>query len=1294
MLIQYFPAQAAFSEFAIEKKLRAICPIAPEVCGLKIDYGYVVNFAREPNELDRLHELLAIEQDPPKQVSPYYRLIAPRPGTHSPWSSQATDIAHHCGLHEVQRIERFCHCQVVLAQGAHPISDQQMDQVMAKLYDRMTEQVFFHHDELAVLFDQSTPRPLGQIALKAQGRLALEQANEHLGLALTEDEMDYLQVLFRQLGRDPSDAELMMYAQIHSEHCRHKLFNASWTIAGQAQPRTLFEMIANTCADSTADILSAYKDNAAVIAGFCGSDFSPDPKTNQYEYTQQMMPVTIKVETHNHPTAISPMPGAATGAGGEIRDHGATGRGAKPKAGLCGFCVSHLKIPTLLQPWEVDYGKPQWIASALDIMLSGPIGAAAFNNEFGRPVIAGYFRSYEYQHDGEVIYGYHKPIMLSGGLGYIDQKQVDKKTMQEDSHVLVIGGPAMLIGLGGGAASSMASGVSDTQLDFASVQRADPQMQRRCQEVINHCMRLGKDNPILSIHDVGAGGLSNAIPELVQQAGGGAQLDLRKITSAEPGLSAMEIWSNEAQERYVLVIQGRHLPLFQAFCRRERCPVAVLGNLTHEKNLVVKDPLFANRPVDMPLDRLFGSPALSSCLAKRSAVTVRDIDLSKIKLRQAVYRVLQLPAVADKSFLISIVDRSVTGLIARDQMVGPWQVPVSDVAVSMNDFNGIHGEAMSIGERSPVATLDAPASARMAIGEALTNIAAADIEQMSDIKLSANWMAACDEPGDCADLFDAVKAVGMELCPQLGLRIPVGKDSLSMRSIWQEHDRSMTVRSPLSLVISAFAPVRDVRRTLTPQIRVDRGDSCLLLIDLSREKNRLGASALAQVYRQTGGRPADLDSPQQLMAFCTTLRLACREDLVWAYHDRSDGGLLATICEMTFAGRCAVELDLSQLVDDTPLPVLFNEELGAVIQVRLESATQVMSLFQEAGLMVFNIGVPGPGDRIVISAHDKTLLDEKRLDLHRAWSATSYHLQAIRDQAECARQEYDKILDEADPGLVVAPSYLVDEEVAAPYLVTGVRPKVAIIREQGVNGHVEMAAAFDRAGFAAIDVHMSDIITGQVSLADFPGLVLCGGFSYGDVLGAGRAWAKSILFNPRAYDVFSAFFIRPDSFALGVCNGCQVLSEIKSLIPGADNWPHFARNLSEQFESRLVMVGVPDNVCVLTDGMAGSIVPGVVAHREGRAVFADGQLPVLEKNRQIVGRYVDAEHKIQMGYPGNPSGSTQGVCGLTTPDGRFTMMMIHPERGFMAKQHSWCPDDWQQAGAWMRLFRNARVFVA
>jgi phosphoribosylformylglycinamidine synthase len=1168
--------------------------------------------------------------------------------------------------------------------------------VLPLLHDRMTETVLFDINDTDILFRHAVPAPYESVDVLTGGHAALQTANDDLGLALSDDEIEYLVENFTRLGRNPVDIELMMFAQANSEHCRHKIFNADWTIDGVVQDSSLFEMIRASYKASPDNILSAYSDNAAVTSGFQVERFFADTLTHCYSTHAEAAHLVVKVETHNHPTAISPFPGAATGSGGEIRDEGATGRGAKPKAGLCGFSVSNLRIPEFEQPWETDHGKPARIVSALDIMIEAPLGAAAFNNEFGRPNLCGYFRTFEErvpEGDGYAVRGYHKPIMLAGGCGLIRTEHVSKNKIPAGTPIVVLGGPAMLIGLGGGAASSMSSGASAEDLDFASVQRGNPEMERRAQEVIDACWALGDANPIVSIHDVGAGGLSNAVPELVNDSGRGGRFELRTIPNDDPGMSPMQVWCNESQERYVLAIDRAHLDDFEALCRRERCPYAVLGEATERQQLVLGDSHFGNTPIDLPMSLLLGKPPKMLRDVQQQSTTFLEFPAAAVDIREAAYRVLRLPAVADKSFLITIGDRSVTGMVTRDQMVGPWQVPVADVAVTASDYCGYSGEALAMGERTPVALLHGPASGRMAVGEALTNIAASRIDDIGKIVLSANWMAPAGHPGEDAKLYDTVRAVGEQLCPALGIAIPVGKDSMSMKSVWNEQGQDRAVTAPLSLIISAFAPVRDVRQTLTPQLRTDSGDTALILVDLGLGDNRLGGSALAQVYKQLGSVPPDLDEPSLLQAFFAAIQSLNQSGKLLAYHDRSDGGLFACVCEMCFAAHSGVSIQL-QAAD--AVAALFAEELGAVMQVRRTDTADVMAALKAAGLEQASqlIGTLATDDRVSFAVNGQVMLSENRVDLQRAWSETSYRLQALRDNPDCAREEYDGLLDASDPGIRPLPRFELNADVAAPMIATGVRPRIAILREQGVNGQLEMAAAFHRAGFEAVDVHMSDLLSGRQSLGAFRGMAACGGFSYGDVLGAGQGWAKSILFHNKLRDMFSAFFARQDSFALGVCNGCQMLSTLKELIPGADHWPRFVRNQSEQFEARYSQLEILASPALFFSGMQGSVLPIAVAHGEGRAEFsADGAAADVMNSGLVTARYVDGRGAVATRYPQNPNGSALGITGLTTADGRVTIMMPHPERVFRAVTNSWHPDEWGEDGPWMRMFRNARVWV-
>jgi phosphoribosylformylglycinamidine synthase len=1223
-------------------------------------------------------------------------LVVPRIGTISPWSSKATDIAHNCGLHKVHRIERGVSYEFQLARGA-VLDDGAVRTLSQLIHDRMTETVLSDRDQAAALFGDAQPAPMATVGVLGGGRDALLIADRELGLALSGDEIDYLVENFTDLGRNPTDVELMMFAQANSEHCRHKIFNASWIIDGQARQQSLFDMIRTSYRASPDGILSAYKDNAAVIEGCEARRFFPAADGIYGEHPEAAH-ILMKVETHNHPTAISPFPGAATGSGGEIRDEGATGRGGKPKAGLAGFSVSNLRIPGFEQPWETDHGKPSRIASALEIMIEGPLGAAAFNNEFGRPNLCGYFRTFEETvpgPEGMEVRGYHKPIMIAGGYGTVRGGHVEKHNIPVGAPVVVLGGPSMLIGLGGGAASSMASGRSAEDLDFASVQRGNPEIQRRAQEVIDRCWALGAFNPIVSIHDVGAGGVSNALPELVNDSGRGGRFELRNLPNDDPGMSPMQIWCNESQERYVLAIAPERLAQFQAICERERCPYEVVGEAIEDQNLIVGDAYFDNTPVDIPLSLLLGKPPKMLRDVHHRWFRKPDIETGALDLREAAYRVLRLPTVANKTFLITIGDRSVTGLVTRDQMVGPWQVPVADVAVTSSDYHGYTGEAMAMGERAPIALVDPPAAGRMAVGEALTNMAAANIGALKNIRLSANWMASAGHPGEDAGLFDTVQAVSEQLCPALGIAIPVGKDSLSMKSVWEQAGESHTVTAPLSLIISAFAPVQDVRRTLTPQLRNDLGDSDLILIDLGKGRNRLAGSALAQVYKQVGHHAPDLDDPQALQAFFEAIQDLNDMDYLLAFHDRSDGGLWVTLCEMAFAGHLGLDIVLDDLGDD-PVAVLFSEELGAILQVRHCDTDTVLQTLRELGLGRHShvIGTLADDDRLRLRCEGKVLLDEARVELQRAWSETTYRMQALRDNSQAALEEFDALLDSADPGLNSDLRFDPEEDVAAALVAKGTRPAIAILREQGVNGQIEMAAAFHRAGFECHDVHMSDILEARVSLANFKGIVACGGFSYGDVLGAGQGWAKSILFSPRARDEFAAFFARDDSFGLGVCNGCQMFSGLAELIPGAELWPRFVRNDSEQFEARFSLVEILDSPSLLLAGMGGSRLPIAVAHGEGRVAFGEGGgARKALAARQVALRYVDNRGQPAERYPANPNGSEQGITGLTTRDGRFTIMMPHPERVFRAVQNSWHPDDWGEDGPWMRMFRNARVWV-
>ncbi|HEY7887456.1 MAG TPA: phosphoribosylformylglycinamidine synthase [Steroidobacteraceae bacterium] len=1294
------PGAPALSGFRIEKLLRRIAAMEPAATGLAAHFVHFAALARplERGELEILQQLLtygpraaALSQGGEAERL----LVVPRAGTISPWSSKATDIAHVCGLSAVDRIERGIEYRIT---ARRPLGAERLSQLAPALLDRMTEMALLDAAQAGRLFGHSAPRPSRRISLTG-GRAALEEANHAMGLALCADEIDYLLASFRQLGRDPTDAELMMFAQANSEHCRHKIFNARWIIDGREREESLFAMIRHTHARSPEGVLSAYRDNAAVIEGAEGYRYFPDPRTGAYRDSRERIDILMKVETHNHPTAISPFPGAATGSGGEIRDEGATGRGARPKAGLTGFSVSNLRIPGYERPWERPPAVPPRIASALDIMLEGPIGAASFNNEFGRPAICGYFRTFELAAPGERqgrVRGYHKPIMIAGGLGNIRRPHVEKADVPVGAKLIVLGGPAMLIGLGGGAASSVGSGASSADLDFASVQRGNAEIQRRAQQTIDGCWELGDANPILLIHDVGAGGLSNAVPEAVAHSHRGARVDLRAIPSAEPGMSPLELWCNEAQERYIIVVAPQALATFADIAVRERCPYALIGEIDGTGTLTVTDPLLGGAPVDMPLEVLFGKPPRMVRDVRSAAIRSLPLDLQRIELHEAVYRVLRLPAVADKTFLITIGDRTVGGMVSRDPLVGPWQVPVSDVAVTVTDYRGHTGEAMSMGERTPVAVLDAPASGRLAVGEAITNMLAADVPSLRRIRLSANWMAACGEPGEDAALYETVHAVGKELCPALGIAIPVGKDSLSMRTRWQDSGVEHSVVAPVSLIVSAFAAVDDARRTLTPALVTKEGPTALWLIDLGAGRNRLGGSALAQVYGELGAEPPDLDDSQRLVRLAAALAELKQARLVLAYHDRSDGGVLATLLEMGFAGHCGLDIRLPAQ-GGSPAAQLFAEELGVVLQIMAADEGRVREILSRHGLsdLARRVGVPLQELRVRIHVGADRVLDESWVDLRSAWSETSWRMRRLRDDPQCADEEYAAQTAAVDPGLDVELSFDPEEDVAAPFVSRGVRPKIAVLREQGVNSHSETAAAFDQAGFAAYDVHMTDIVAGRHRLTQFVGIVACGGFSYGDVLGAGEGWAKSILFNAALREEFQLFFERPGTFALGVCNGCQMFAALRSIIPGTAHWPRFVRNRVEQYESRFSLVEVLRSPSVLLAGMEGSFLPIAIAHGEGHAEFESRAAAEQCVQAGLVGfRYVNHDRSVASRYPSNPSGSPLGIAALSNLDGRVTITMPHPERSFRYVQNSWRPKDAGEYSGWMRLFRNARKFVA
>ena len=1334
------PGSNALSAFRTQRLLSQLQAVEPAIVGVTGRFLHFIDAVSTPGQDDigRLNALLTYGEPFAGSTEGEEFVVIPRFGTISPWASKATDIVHHCGLAHIKRVERGVsyHVQMKsgLLGGAKKLSEAAAQQVAVLLHDRMIETVLRNANDAAGLFLELEAKPLEFVDVLSGGKDALVRANGELGLALSDDEIDYLLNAFTQAKRNPTDVELMMFAQANSEHCRHKIFNADWTIDGVKQDKSLFAMIKNTHQLQPKGTIVAYSDNSSIIEGATVSRFYPRGAAtgNVYEASDELTHILMKVETHIHPTAISPFPGASTGAGGEIRDEGATGRGAKPKAGLTGFTVSNLMLTHSVQPWENArdvtepaaqrvshsqagiYGKPDRIASPLQIMIEGPIGGAAFNNEFGRPNLGGYFRTYE-QNVGGMVMGYHKPIMIAGGMGNISAKHTKKHDLPVGSLLIQLGGPGMRIGMGGGAASSMATGTNTADLDFDSVQRGNPEMERRAQEVINACWAMGDDNPILSIHDVGAGGLSNAFPELTNDAKRGAVFDLRKVPLEESGMAPKEIWSNESQERYVLAIALESLPLFQYLCERERCLFAVVGTATEERQLKVIDPEHDNSPVDMQMEVLLGKPPKMHREANRAHVRFAQVDFTGVTLEEAARRVLSLPTVADKSFLITIGDRTVGAMSVRDQMVGPWQVPVADCAVTAMSLEGYRGEAMAMGERTPLAVIDAAASGRMAVGEAITNIAAAPIADISDIKLSANWMAACGQPGQDAALFDTVKAVGMELCPALGISIPVGKDSLSMRTTWKDEEGSKSVTSPVSLIVSAFAPVSDVRLSLTPQLRKDVGDTVLIAIDLGHGKNRMGASALTQVIQQIGNETPDVDSAEDLKGFFAAIQQLNKERKLLAYHDRSDGGLFVTLCEMAFAGCSGLSINVDILTmegehasdwgdsknwagqvserrNEMTLRALFNEELGAVIQVRADEKSDVMNVLRSYNLGACShiIGKLNDRDVIEFMRDAKVIFSQQRVELQRLWSETSWRIARLRDNPACADAEYDRILDTSDPGITPKLTFDPQTDVAAPFIATGVRPKVAILREQGVNSHIETAYVMHKSGFTAVDVHMSDLIAGRAKLDDFKGFIAVGGFSYGDVLGAGEGWAKTILFNAKLAEQFAGFFNRADTFALGICNGCQMMSNLKSIIPGAEAWPKFTRNKSEQFEARFAMVEVADSPSIFFGGMAGTQSAIAVAHGEGFADFSQ----TGDINQAIVSmRFVDNKGQATESYPYNPNGSPQGVTSVTTSDGRFTVMMPHAERVFRTVQQSWHPDSWGEYSPWMRMFRNARKWV-
>ena len=1297
MIVKEGPA--SHSPFKLESLLRRLQSIDQNIDDLGARFIHLIDSKNDPDEeQDRiLDSILEYGPDWPFGTDEGFKVFTlPRFGTTSPWSSKATDIAKVCGLTSIEKIERG----VVFTLALKDKDSAPSKEAIEMLYDRMTEVIITDLKQAKEIFSSLEPQPFSDVDILSDGKKALETANIELGLALNNDEIDYLLEQFTKLNRNPTDAELMMFAQANSEHCRHKVFNADWVIDGVDKERSLFQMIKNTYEASSRNVLSAYKDNAAVIAGHKADWFLPHLDDQKYGRFHDEIHTMMKVETHNHPTAISPYPGAATGSGGEIRDEAATGRGAMPKAGLTGFSVSHLFIPGDLQSWEKTIGKPDHIASALDIMLDGPIGGAAYNNEFGRPNILGYFRTFEEENKEEsnTSWGFHKPIMIVGGMGNISDSSVKKNDIEAGSLIIVLGGPAMLIGLGGGSASSLNAGSSDSELDFASVQRDNAELERRAQEVITRCFAMGVQNkednanPIILIHDVGAGGLSNAIPEVADHSKMSADINLRDIDNAEPGMSPLEIWCNEAQERYVLSIHPDDLEVFDQVCKRERCPYAVVGEVATHGNLRLKDEVYDNYPIDMPMDVLFGKPPKTKLEIASEQKSIIDDGLKGIDIEEAALKILRFPTVADKTFLIHIGDRTVGGLVSQDQFVGPWQVPVSDVAVTLKDHFGVQGEAMAMGERSPIAVHNAAASGRIAVGEAITNILSAPIGDIADIKLSANWMSSIMTDRLKQDLYETVEAISVDFCSKIGITIPVGKDSLSMQTSWVNEEKQYKNTAPLSLVISAFSPIDDVNNVITPQLK-DKSESILLLIDLGQGQNRMGGSCLSQIYNRSLGETPDIENPEVLKKFFNAITKLKSRMLIQAYHDRSDGGLFACVSEMAFAGNMGLDLSLDAKNQKELLKLLFSEELGCVIQIQNGDLDDVLDILNEASLSnsIYPIGTVVKDKQISIKNNEfNHSFDLKTL--RQAWSKMSYEMQKLRDNPETAEEGFKKILDVNDPGL--NPKIKFGPTQIDYKRLTKSSPKVAILRDQGVNSQIEMAVAFNKAGFNAYDIHMTDILNGQVNLDQYIGLVVCGGFSYGDVLGAGGGWAKSVLFNENAQNQFKTFFHREETFSLGICNGCQMMSQLKDLIPGADHWPRFVRNLSEQFEARLNMVEVLESNSIFLNGMEGSMIPIATSHGEGRVQYSnDGDMNALIEASGVTIRYVDNFGQPAINYPDNPNGSESGFAGFCSEDGRSTIMMPHPERVMRTEQFSWCPDDWKDHGPWARFFVNARDWI-
>ncbi len=1291
---------ASHSPFKLESLLIRLQSIDPNVIGLGARFIHLID---AENELSEKHDRILgsiLEYGPDWSLGAnegFKIFILPRFGTTSPWSSKATDIAKVCGLGSISRIERG----VAFTLELRDLNSKPNQEAIDLLFDRMTEVVITDLSQAREIFSTLEPQPFSVIDILSDGKDALMVANRELGLALNDEEIEYLLEQFINLNRNPTDAELMMFAQANSEHCRHKVFNADWVIDGVEKERSLFQMIKDTYESNSRNVLSAYKDNAAVFSGGKADWFLPNHDDQKYGKFHDEIHTMIKVETHNHPTAISPYPGAATGSGGEIRDEAATGRGAMPKAGLTGFSVSHLFIPNDVQSWEETIGKPEHIASALEIMLDGPIGGAAYNNEFGRPNILGYFRTFEENNKEQVntSWGFHKPIMIVGGMGNISDSSVNKNDIPAGSLIIVLGGPAMLIGLGGGSASSLNAGASNSDLDFASVQRDNAELERRAQEVITRCFAMGVQNtkedvnPIILIHDVGAGGLSNAIPEVADHSKMSADINLREIHNAEPGMTPLEIWCNEAQERYVLSIHPNDLKMFDRICKRERCPYALVGEVATHGNLKLKDEVFNDYPIDMPMDVLFGKPPKTKLEIETSQKTIMDDGMDGIDIEESCLKTLRFPTVADKTFLIHIGDRTVGGLVSQDQFVGPWQVPVSDVAVTLKDHFGSQGEAMAIGERSPIAVHNAAASGRIAVGEAITNILSAPIGDISDIKLSANWMSSIMTDRLKQDLYETVEAISINFCSKIGITIPVGKDSLSMQTSWKNEDNQLINTAPLSLVISAFSPVADVNDVITPQLR-DNNESMLLLIDLGQGKNRMGGSCLSQIYKRSFGETPDIEDPELLKNFFNAVTTLKSRELIQAYHDRSDGGLFACVSEMAFAGNLGVELSLEADSHEETIKCLFSEELGCVIQIDKGDIDTVLGVLDDASLSIYSHPIGGvvKDKRITIQNKGQFSISFELKALRKAWSKMSYEMQKLRDNPETAKQGFIKQLDEEDPGL--SPIINFGSTKIDYKRLTKSSPKVAILRDQGVNSQIEMAVAFNKAGFNAYDIHMTDLLNGLVNLEEYRGLVVCGGFSYGDVLGAGGGWAKSVLYNENARNQFESFFHREETFSLGICNGCQMMSQLRDLIPGADHWPKFVRNLSQQFEARLNMVEVLESNSIFLSGMEGSMIPIATSHGEGRVQYVDdNDKRTLIESGSVSIRYVDNYGQPAANYPDNPNGSESGFAGFCSEDGRSTIMMPHPERVMRTEQYSWCPDDWKDHGPWTRFFVNARDWI-